>query len=85
MHSQNRGTIKVSEVGEMRVRVELQECVLLFQDTVNSFRVRIWKILVAEYLYNLILKRGEANYFDKVILPTSFKAPVLYHLLICRL
>ncbi len=82
MHSQNRGTIKVSEVGEMSVRVELQECVLLFQDTVNSLRIRIWKILVAEYLYNFILKRGEANYFDKVILPTSLKASILYHLLI---
>lgn len=82
MHPQNRATIKVSEVGEMSVRVELQECVLLFQDTVNSFRIRIWKILVAEYLYNFILKGGEANYFDKVILPKSFKASVLYRLLI---
>lgn len=64
------------------VCAELQECVLLFQDIVNSFHIRIWKILVEEYLYNFILKWGEANYTDKVILPTSFKASVLYHLLI---
>lgn len=82
MRSQNRGMIKVSEVEEMSVPVQLQECVLLFQDTVNSFHIRIWKIPVAEYLYNFILKWGEANYFDKVILPASFKASVLYRLLI---
>lgn len=74
--------IKVSEVEEMSVGEELQECVLLFQDGVNSFHIRIWKILVAEYLYNFIVKWGEANYSDKVILPTSFKASVLYRLLI---